>query len=129
MVYSPKTGPDAHPYWYARVLGIFHAQVLHLGSKSTNHSPRHMEFLWVRWFGQVPGHRFSMKAAWLPKVGFVPKEDDMAFGFLDPSLVVRGCHLVPSFSEGQMNRLLSAEVTAAQLPGNVLDWLAYYVNM
>ena len=70
-----------------------------------------------------------MKAAQLPKVGFVPEEDDMAFGFLDPSLVVRGCHLVPSFSEGQTNRLLSAEVTAAQLPGNVLDWLAYYVNM
>ena len=70
-----------------------------------------------------------MKAAWLPKVGFVPEEDDMVFGFLDPSLVVQGCHLVLSFSEGQMNWLLSAEVTAAWLPRNVLDWLAYYVNM
>ena len=70
-----------------------------------------------------------MNAAWLPKVGFVPKEDDMAFSFLDPSLIVQGCHLVPSFSEGQMNRLLSAEVTAARLPRNVLDWLACYVNM
>ena len=88
-----------------------------------------MEFLWVRWFGQVPGHRFSMKAAWLPKVGFIPKEDDLVFSFLDPSLIVQRCHLVPSFSEGQMNRLLSAEVTAAWLPRNVLDWLAYYVNM
>ena len=62
MMYSPETGRDAHPYWYACVPGIFHAQVLHVGAKSTNHSPQHIEFLWVRWFGQVPGHNFSMKA-------------------------------------------------------------------
>ena len=99
MVYSPDTGPNAHPYWYACPLGIFHACVLHISVKSTNHSLSDMEFLWVCWFGHVPGHHFSMKAAQLPKVGFVP-EDDQAFGFLDPSLVVWGCHLIPSFCEG-----------------------------
>ena len=83
-----------------------------------------MEFLWVQWFSQVPGHNFSMKAAQLPKVGFVPEADDLAFGFLDLTLVVCGCHLLPSFSEGQTRELLSA-----QLPGEISDWLAYYVNM
>ena len=88
-----------------------------------------MEFLWVCWFGHVPGHHFSMKAAQLPKVGFVPEEDDQAFGFLDPSLVVWGCHLKPSFFEGQTNELLSVTLMAAQLLRDILDWLAYSVNM
>ena len=110
-----------HPYWYAHTLGIFHACVFHVGIKSANQSPQDMEFLWVCWFGQVPGHHFSMKAARLPKVGFVPGEDDQAFGFLDPSLVVQGCHLIPSFCEGQTNELPSAMLMAAWLLGDVLD--------
>ena len=70
-----------------------------------------------------------MKAVQLPKVGFIPESDDLAFGFLDPSLVVCGCHLVPSFSEGQTKDLLSSPLMAACLPGKVSDWLAYYINM
>ena len=70
-----------------------------------------------------------MKASQLPKVGFVPEEDDQAFGFLDPSLVVWGCHLIPSFCEGQTNELLYVMLMAAWLPGDVLDWSAYYINM
>ena len=31
MVQSPETGPNAHPYWYARVLGVFRARGLHTG--------------------------------------------------------------------------------------------------
>ena len=36
-----------HPYWYAKVLGIFHVNVRHLGRIET----KRMEFLWVHWFG------------------------------------------------------------------------------
>jgi hypothetical protein len=28
MVTSSETGPNAQPYWYAHVIGIFHAMVL-----------------------------------------------------------------------------------------------------
>jgi hypothetical protein len=35
--------------------------------------------------------------ACLPLVGFVEDSDELAFGFLDPSLVIRRCHLVPGF--------------------------------
>jgi hypothetical protein len=45
MVLSLETGPNVHPFWYARVLGIFHAKVLHTGPQSRNHSIQHMEFL------------------------------------------------------------------------------------
>jgi len=36
IVVSPETGPNAYPYWYAHVLGIFHAKVMHIGPKAQN---------------------------------------------------------------------------------------------
>src|SRR5712664_2724448 len=129
MVLSPETGPGAHPYWYAHVLGVFHARVLHTGPLATNRSIQHMEFLWVRWFGVDPGHRYGHKVARLPKIGFVPESDPLAFGFLDPSLVLRGCHLIPAFNDGRTSDLLTAALTAARPPDEFEDWVAFYVNM
>jgi hypothetical protein len=36
MVLSADTTPGAHPYWYAHILGVFHAQILHTGPAATN---------------------------------------------------------------------------------------------
>jgi hypothetical protein len=70
-----------------------------------------------------------MKAARLPKIGFIPDTDDSAFGFLDPSLVVRGCHLIPAFADGRTSTLLASTHTAARSPNEIDDWVAFYVNM
>ena len=129
MVLSPKTGHWAHPFWYARVLGVFHARILHTGPSATNRSIQHMEFLWVRWFGIDPDHRYGCRAARLPKIGFVPDSDPLAFGFLDPSLVLRGCHLIPTFNDGWTSELLTVPNTAARPPDEDDDWVAFYVNM
>lgn len=129
MVHSSEKEANAHPYWYAHVLGVFHARIIHVGPNSKDNSVQHMEFLWVRWYGQVPGHKFSLKNARLPKIGFVPDTDDLAFGFLDPSLVIRGCHLIPAFAEGQTAELLTAPLTAGRRPGETHDWVAFYVMM
>lgn len=130
MVLSTETGPNAHPYWYARVLGVFHAKVLHSGPEARNRSVQHMEFLWVRWFGVEPGHLWGFWTARLPKIGFIPDIDDGAFGFLDPSLVIRGCHLVPCFASGRTTELLSTpNYTAARQPDEEDDWAQYYVMM
>ena len=130
MVPSPETGPNAHPYWYARVLGVFHAKVMHIGPEARNCSIQHMEFLWVRWFGVEPCYKWGFKAARLPKIGFVPDTDNCAFGFLDPSLVIRGCHLVPSFADGRTSELLqTSTITAARHPDETDDWVNYYVMM
>jgi hypothetical protein len=129
MVLSPETGPGAHPYWYARVLGVFHARVLHTGPSASNRSVQHMEFLWVRWFGIDPAHRYGHKVARLPKIGYVPESDPLAFGFLDPSLVLRGCHLVPAFNDGRTLDLLNTPLTIARSLDEVDDWAAFYVNM
>jgi len=129
MVLSPETGRRAHPFWYARVLGVFHARILHTGPSATNRSIQHMEFLWVRWFGIDPDHRYGRRVARLPKIGFVPDSDPLAFGFLDPSLVLRGCHLIPAFNDGRTFDLLTASHTAARPPDEDGDWVAFYVNM
>ena len=57
MVTSPETGPNAQPFWYACVIGIFHATVslTHPELEMTERSGRHMDFLWVQWFGMEPG--------------------------------------------------------------------------
>lgn len=129
MVLSQESGPNAHPYWYARILGVFHVRVVHLGPAATNRSVQHLEFLWVRWFGMVPGHRYGSKLARLPKIGFVPDDDALAFGFLDPSLIIRGCHLIPAFNEGRTSDLLTALLTAGRPAGETEDWVAFFVNM
>jgi hypothetical protein len=130
MVLSTETGPNAHRYWYARVLGVFHAEVMHGGPEARNNAVHHMEFLWVRWFGMEPSYRWGFKTARLPKIGFLPDTDEGAFGFLDPSLVIRGCHLVPCFASGRTPDLLrSSTLTAARQPDEVDDWMNYYVMM
>ena len=132
IVASPEADPTSHPFWYASVIGIFHANVQHIGKDSKNYQPQRMEFLWVRWLGLVPDHSFGRQQSCLPKIGFVPDSDEFAFGFLDPSLVLRGCHLLPSFKDGKTKELLSTPnnlATEARLWGEHEDWAYYYVGM
>ncbi|KAL0572623.1 hypothetical protein V5O48_009342 [Marasmius crinis-equi] len=86
-----------------------------------------MEFLWVRWFGTEPDYRSGSKTAKLPKIGYVPDDDELAFGFLDPEVVIRGCHLVPDFAGGKTDELLRANNSVARPPGVTEDWQNFYV--
>jgi hypothetical protein len=88
-----------------------------------------MEFLWVRWFGTVEGHKHGPKVARLPKIGFLPETDDSAFGFLDPSFVIRSQHLIPVFTDGRTSELLTAQNSLGRSYGEVDDWAAFYVMM
>ncbi len=129
MVPSPEVEMGAHPFYYAAVLGVFHADIQH---ESRDFRFRRMEFLWVRWLGVVLGHPFGQKRANLPKIGFVPDSDDFAFGFLDPSLVVRGCHLIPSFIDQKTQDLLTTEGPSLGQVGTISedgDWTNYNVGM
>ncbi len=55
----------------------------------------------------VPDRSFGRHQARLPKIGFLPDSDEFAFGFLGPSLVLRGCHLIPAFEDGRTTELLT----------------------
>ncbi|KAF8955098.1 hypothetical protein BDZ97DRAFT_1675233, partial [Flammula alnicola] len=132
MVKSPETGPQAQPYWYGRVIGVFHALVSSSHEGVEDHSFRHMDFLWVRWFGIEPGrYRHGFRYARLPKLGFVPSTDEYAFTFLDPAHVIRGAHIIPAFSEGRTSTLLPTRKSLARVlnPEDEDDWMNFYVNM
>ncbi|KAK7688185.1 hypothetical protein QCA50_008555 [Cerrena zonata] len=132
MVQSPETEAGAHLYWYAQVLGVFHATVSVFPSSKSDLpsiSSTRVEFLWVRWYGIEPGDRSGFRFAKLPKISFVPENDRFAFGFLDPFVVVRGCHLIPAFALGRTRRLLHSESTLARRVGERKDWMNYYVGI
>ena len=122
MMLSRENGPGAHPFWYAQILCAFLTLVHYRGVSQM------MEVLWVRWFGVVPGHQWGIKKARLPKIGFI-LDSPGAFGFLDPSLVLRACHLIPAFAKGHTDSLLPHGPSIARENGSSDDWTAYYVNM
>ena len=120
---------DEHPFWYARVLKAFHIKVS-FPQDGLAHSEQTMEVLWVRWLGMDRDHQWGFKEARLPKVGFVPDHPDHApFGFLNPSLVLCRCHIIPLFPDGRTHELLVPGPSLTRLPGEVDDWAAFYVNM
>ena len=129
VVLSREDGPGAHPFWYAQIIRAFIIPVINTAPDARNRCQQTMEVLWVRWLGVEPGYRWGFKAARLPKIGFVPETNDNPFGFLDPSLVIRGCHLIPAFSEGRTDSLLKRGESLARQPGEMDDWCAFYVNM
>ncbi|KAI6113871.1 hypothetical protein EDD16DRAFT_1429467, partial [Pisolithus croceorrhizus] len=88
-----------------------------------------MELLWVHWLGVEPQYSWGFQDMWLPKVSFVPEGDYNAFGFLDPSFVIHGCHLIPSFSNGHTTALLWQGASVARCPTNDDDWCSFYVNI
>ena len=122
MMLSQEHGHNTHPFWYAQILSAFLITVNHHGVNQT------MEVLWVRWFGIMPGHQWGIKKAHLLKIGFILDTSD-AFSFLDPSLVLCACHLIPASAEGHTDSLLPHSPSVARENGDLDDWMAYYINM
>jgi hypothetical protein len=115
---------STHPFLYARVLGIFHANIIYTGPGVKDYLSRCLEFLWVRWFKLV-----DVPAGWdhavLDSLRFIPMSQDDAYGFVNPADVIRGCHLIPVFASGRMH-LDGVSVSRNARDG--ADWKYYYVN-
>ncbi|ESK90131.1 hypothetical protein Moror_7826 [Moniliophthora roreri MCA 2997] len=80
--------------------------------------------------GIEPRYCFGRWLAHLPRISFLPEDNDFAFGFLDPALVVHACHLILCFSAGQTNDFLHTEKLTATHPlEETSDWCEYYVNI
>lgn len=88
---------------------------------------KRVELLWVRWFGRDMEYEGGWKSKRLDRLGYVPSDDDGAFGFIDPSWVIRGVHLTPAFSEGRMENYLP-KTSIASDNHELGDWENYYVN-
>ncbi|KAG6824796.1 hypothetical protein H0H92_005805 [Tricholoma furcatifolium] len=124
MVLSNES--TVHPYRYARILGIYHANVRFDSPRSTSRDLQTVEFLWVRWY------KIDEKA----KAGFEAKRQfqvkfcrgNNAFGFIDPANVIRAVHLIPNFSRGRTTEFLKHSM-ARRPDEKDQDYERYYVNM
>jgi len=122
LVYSPTT-PGPEPWLYARVVAIYHVLVY------TRADPvaKRIELLWVRWMQREASHLQGPNISKnYTRVSFVPQSGipGEAFGFVDPSHVIRGCHLLPIYALDRTRDLLSASMFRHEKG----DWRAFYAN-
>jgi len=123
MLLVDEPEEDEHPFLYARVLGIFHVNVIFTGQGMVDYHPRRFEFLWVWWFDCVT--EGNWQTAVLNRLSFFPMSSRDAFGFVDPADVLRACHIIPTFSWGQQyldGQGLSSVARDSQ------DWKLYVLN-
>lgn len=122
MIINPECfhrhGEQVHPFRYGRVLGIYHANAIYVGPGNSDFRPRRLHFLWVRWY------RVERQANGYTIVSFPDVSDPAAFGFLDPCDILRGCFIIPRFSEGKKGdkKGKSARVQDCE------DYTSYVVN-
>ena len=112
-----------HPFRYARVLGVYHVNVVYMGPGIVGYEPRRMEFLRVRWYRAVGV--IGWRDYKLDCIRFPPLADEDAFGFIDPSDVLRACHIIPSFARGKTHSDGRGLSLCAR---DSSDWAVYYVN-
>jgi len=110
---------DCHPYWYAKVLSVFHVKVRTMGHPDT----RKMDILWVHWFGRDPDHQGGFNTRRLHRVGLLDSNEPTSYGFLNPSDVLRAVHLIPAFSTGMIPS------DGADSEKDSTRWEFYYVSM
>lgn len=122
--YDDDDDEHQNPYWYAQVLGIYHALISY-----SNQPVKLMEFIWVRWYGKVPDHMAGWKARHLHAIGFIPLDDNNGpqFGFIDPKIIIRSVHLIPAFYAGKTDSLLEKSIIRKDSEEN-LDWKYFYIN-
>ncbi|KAG2005526.1 hypothetical protein CC2G_001925 [Coprinopsis cinerea AmutBmut pab1-1] len=122
------------PYFlYARVLGIYHANIIYNGPGSIDRLTRRFNFLWVRWYDHI-GTQNSWDSKTPDYLRFKPlcdaHYDGHNIAFLDPDQVLRGAHIVPRFAKGlvygdersRTGRRFSKSANDEQ------DWKEYYVD-
>ena len=114
----------SHPFCYACVLGVYHANVIFTGPESRDYQSRRLEFLWVHWFELL-----KVSSGWerctLDKGRFMPLHQADAFGFVDPADVLRCCHLIPAFADGRQHL---DSITMSQNSHDTNDWEYHYIN-
>jgi hypothetical protein len=121
---------DAHPYWYAQVIGIYHVYINYRKGGVYTFKDRRFDFLWIRWYGRDTEYRSGFQAKRLPRLGFIDTEDQNqpSFGFLNPDNVVRAVHLISASAWAQTDELCGPTIARAKRHKN-LDYPFYDVNM
>lgn len=117
-----------HRFIYARVLGIYHVNVIYIGPGMKGYTPMRFDFLHVRWY-QHDGPGAIESGDWtslrLDRLSFPPIARKDSFGFIDPSLVLRTSHIIPAFDSGKR---YADGIGLSAMAKDSNDWKNYYVN-
>lgn len=100
MLLANISNSNEHLFCYARVLGIFHANIIYNGPGLMNYQPHCLEFLWIHWFEVITSPK-EQDACGLDILHFVPMYRDDAFGFVNLSDVLRSS--IPDFLKGKLH--------------------------
>jgi hypothetical protein len=121
MVYSP-TSQGAEPWLYAHIVAVYHLFVC----TTIDPEPKRLELLWVRWMERSSSQLGGANANQYTRVSFTPRSSipGESFGFVDPSHVIRACHLIPAFNLGRTRDRLGPSMVRDPKG----DWCAFYTN-
>jgi hypothetical protein len=122
---STEGSLTAHHFLYARVLGIYHADVVYTGPGMCDYEARRLDFLWVRWYEIIDPASSGWNKSKLDSVRFLPLNGENTFGFVDPKDVLRGCHLMPNFAAGKRH---ADEIGISRCAKDGKDYKSYYVG-
>jgi hypothetical protein len=121
MLHSPEDANNHQQFCYARIIGIYYANVQYIGPGMKDYTSRRMDFLHVRWFEQVPQQDLHD----LEAVRFVCMDDPTGFDFVHPADILRSCHLLPAF---RFRRCHQEQIVTSPIARDSDDWKFYYVN-
>jgi hypothetical protein len=116
---------DSHPFCYARVLGIYHVNVIYTGTGMLDYTPRRLDFLWVRWYQYSNERSIRWNDYKLDALHFLPVSSEHAFGFVDPQDVLRTCHIFPAFKYGKRH---FDGISISRCAKDGADWRQYLAN-
>jgi hypothetical protein len=130
-------GDGDHPYWYGRVVSIFHINIRYVGSRSRDTSQHRLDILWVRWYQLDASYPSGWQAKQLHGLHFIPSSSPDAFSFINPVTIIRAVHILPAFHYGTTEKYLPADSEARVYQSyedgeyNVEneDYEYYHVNM
>jgi hypothetical protein len=125
MLASDRDAENDHPFWFARVLGIYHVNVVYAEPGMLDYTSQRFDFLWVRWFQSHGKTSASWQEYRLDTVSFPPVAHQDSFGFVDPKDVLRGCHIIPRFRHGKVH---SDGVSLSRCANDARDWTRYAIN-
>ena len=121
---SGSNSSNLHHFIYARVLGVYHADVIYTGPGMQNFEARAFPILWVRWYEVVDPVSSGWDSSTLDMLRFPPLHQDNSFGFVGPEVVLRGCHILPAFHKG----IRESNVNVSRSAKDNKDYLLYYVG-
>ncbi|KJA20593.1 hypothetical protein HYPSUDRAFT_101131, partial [Hypholoma sublateritium FD-334 SS-4] len=125
---NSESSAPSHPFEYARIIGIFHVDVVHQVPGENKPTTTSIETVWVRRFRIDITFSAGFKQKRLHRIEFLPSSDHDAFGFVHPDEIIRGAHLIPAFFHGGTDQFLSG-VSLVRNEDEVDDYRYFYVNI